>query len=1024
MPSVNRAPVAHSGGRRLLRRAALALTLLTVGAAATAGGALGALTATTPRLVFSDANGGAASTAKNAVISNPGGTPFTVTGASLSGGSANQFTLPGATSGVVPAGGTLSIPVAFAPSSSGVKATTLNVTTDDPAAPQVAVTLRGLGLPSGATSEGSLQWTLETWQIPLATGDPDPATAQLASGGPIGDEVDVERFRAAGDGTVTMTPLAAFTSPAASGPNALTVGWYTVDDGSGIAPLWSVPNAASRSLDPPTTGPLSFSPGAASFSLSTTWHGLGQRVTYGEDHLNTWDADAADRHKMRVYPMRNADGSSVANAFVIAFEDSNSDPADNQDAVFVLRNVTPVTSGGGPDISIENVDGVPYADRLVMHRLQAFASGIAVHDVGTLRVRNRGNQPLQITELPITGPFQLASPVALPVTIAPFESRDIPVRFTATGPVSTNARHDGTLTIVSDDADEPAVPVELSGLRQYRPEGPSEATLAEIISPFGWSTRIVGPGQKLQQKGRVEAVGDEILSPYWTRLDTTKPVAVRQIAAFHSPGGGTIYWYPQGDPGNTKGIFTHAGEDYQTLLPRKTNALDQPAAGTFVPSGGDGVFGLALASTRQYSDPTLNLTNPDCVASGAQCGHQVRFWPIKDRAGVTVPGTYLATMDFQEGGNFDYQDNVYLISNVQPAGGLPHDETPPAVQSRTPGVGATNVVVGSSISATFSEAVQVSTLTTASFTVARASGGAPVAGTVALSGAGNIATFDPAEPLAPGVTYRATITTAVTDLAGNPMAANATWTFTTQSGGDAVAPAVSSVTPADGATGVAAGSDVVVTFSEPVATATLPGSVTLVPEGGDGPVAGTVTASAGNTVVTLNPAAALAAGTRYTATVSTAVTDTAGNHLAAPRTWTFVTAGDGPATTDPGTPPAPQVPVTPPAVVPPAAAPPAAPAPPAVAALPRYTATGLKAVWNRRTGVLTITLKGRDRRSTVQVGSRYLTPNRKGVLTVPRRRGGTITVRVQPTPLSRGILTGRSWKVTLPAKGAAKVKAL
>ncbi|NOG48627.1 MAG: Ig-like domain-containing protein [Chloroflexi bacterium] len=45
---------------------------------------------------------------------------------------------------------------------------------------------------------------------------------------------------------------------------------------------------------------------------------------------------------------------------------------------------------------------------------------------------------------------------------------------------------------------------------------------------------------------------------------------------------------------------------------------------------------------------------------------------------------------------------------------------------------------------------------------------------------GQTATLDPSTPLAYNMTYTATITTAVTDLAGLPLAANEVWSFTTE----------------------------------------------------------------------------------------------------------------------------------------------------------------------------------------------------------------------------------------------------
>ncbi len=768
--------------RRGLRRALLGAVALGAGLLAAAP-AMGALTADQSRLVFSDLAGGAASDPKPVTISNPSGSSFTVTGLAISGGNANQFALssPPSLPATVPAGGSVTVNVAFAPSSSGVKGATLTATTNDPAATSIPVVLRGLGRPSTG-GEPSLQWVLDTWQIPVATGDTTPSNVALGSGGPMADEVDVERFEAAGPGPVTVTALAVFTTPGAT--EAASFGWHSGTDGSGRQNVFTVPAASARILDPVITGSRSFTPSGA-FGLDATWPSAGNRVTYGEDALNLWEPTVANRHKMRVYPMRNPNGSAVANSFVVAFEDGTASPADNQDVVVVLGNVRAAAAPQGAEISIENLDGVPFPDRLVMSRIQSGAGGTVVHDVSTLRIHNTGSGALQVTGLPITGPFQLATPITLPATVPAFGTLDVPVRFTAQVEGPNGGRNDGTLTVLSSDADEPSTPVQLSGFWQIRPEGSNEGTLEEIFSIFGWTTRIVnpsGPGSDISRNGRVEAVGDEVLSPFWRRLDTGQPVFVRQLAAFHGAGTGTVYWHPQGDQ-TVRSIFTHDDLEYQTVLPRHTN-LQGPAQGSFTPT--TATFGFRLASA--WSDDSLNGQTNQCLNDAANplCGHVVRFWPIKDRAGVAIPGTYLAAMDFATAttGNYDYQDLIYLISNVAPAsGGPPVDTTPPSLTARTPAVGATGVAVGANVTATFNEALSAASVSTSSVTLAPTAGGAAIPAAVSLGSGGTVVTLNPTSDLAAGTQYTATLSTVVEDVAGNNIPAAITWSFTTASGG-------------------------------------------------------------------------------------------------------------------------------------------------------------------------------------------------------------------------------------------------
>lgn len=105
------------------------------------------------------------------------------------------------------------------------------------------------------------------------------------------------------------------------------------------------------------------------------------------------------------------------------------------------------------------------------------------------------------------------------------------------------------------------------------------------------------------------------------------------------------------------------------------------------------------------------------------------------------------------------------------------DTTPPAVPSAYPEDGATNVNSSTNITATFSEPMDSATINQTSFTLE----GSSVSGTVTYDPATYTATFNPDAALAYNYTYTATLSTAITDLAGNPLAAPYTWSFTTRS---------------------------------------------------------------------------------------------------------------------------------------------------------------------------------------------------------------------------------------------------
>ena len=115
---------------------------------------------------------------------------------------------------------------------------------------------------------------------------------------------------------------------------------------------------------------------------------------------------------------------------------------------------------------------------------------------------------------------------------------------------------------------------------------------------------------------------------------------------------------------------------------------------------------------------------------------------------------------------------------------------------------------------------------------------------------------------------------------------------------DTTPPTITGLTPADGATGIAATISPTVTFSEPINPATVTTTtVSLVVQGTTTPLAATVTYDAATRTATLDPTPALAASTAYTVTVrggSSGVKDLAGVALVADRSWTFTTAAAPP----------------------------------------------------------------------------------------------------------------------------------
>jgi uncharacterized protein YdeI (BOF family) len=211
------------------------------------------------------------------------------------------------------------------------------------------------------------------------------------------------------------------------------------------------------------------------------------------------------------------------------------------------------------------------------------------------------------------------------------------------------------------------------------------------------------------------------------------------------------------------------------------------------------------------------------------------------------------------------------------------DNTPPLVTGTVPISDAAGVDLYRSISATFNEALNASTVNSSTFTLNTGS----VAGTVSYNDATHTATFTPDNSLAPFTLYTATLTTGIQDVAGNALASAYTWSFTTGAA-DTTPPAIVDRFPAIDAISVTLSTNIVITFSEDLKPATIsPANFTLAgPQGSVGWSYFVYDANAYR--VTLTPIMLMPVS-RYTVTINSGVTDWAGNPLSGTTSWSFTT---------------------------------------------------------------------------------------------------------------------------------------
>jgi hypothetical protein len=223
------------------------------------------------------------------------------------------------------------------------------------------------------------------------------------------------------------------------------------------------------------------------------------------------------------------------------------------------------------------------------------------------------------------------------------------------------------------------------------------------------------------------------------------------------------------------------------------------------------------------------------------------------------------------------------------------DTTPPTVSGTINANGAINVATNAKVGATFSEAMNSLTLNSTNFTLKQTLSGTPVTGSLAYSN--NNAVFTPAASLLPSTQYTVTVKGAaggVSDVVGNVMLSDYTWSWTTAATGDVTQPTAGITSPLDLAVGVCVNKTVNVTFSEAMDPLTINTTNFTLESAAGTAVTGLVSYDALTHIASFNPTANLVGtpATNYTAIIkggAAGVKDLAGNAVAADKAVHFTT---------------------------------------------------------------------------------------------------------------------------------------
>lgn len=261
---------------------------------------------------------------------------------------------------------------------------------------------------------------------------------------------------------------------------------------------------------------------------------------------------------------------------------------------------------------------------------------------------------------------------------------------------------------------------------------------------------------------------------------------VALFAAVGNDGNATVN-YPAGCT-NVIGVGATTNQDQRASFSNYNSTVDLVAPGKYIyatmPTYPVALNSRGYAQVYDYLSGT-SMATPYAVGLAALVFSQnPTYGPLQVEQAMKNSADDLGTVG---------RDNYFGYGRINAYKTL-KDVAPPTVVSTIPPNSTTKVSVSANITATFSEDMDTSTINTSTFTLFQ--GATSITGTVSYDPATRTATFDPIANLSYGTTYTVTIkggASGVKDLAGNPLATDYSWSFTTN-----YRPSADSITPTSG----------------------------------------------------------------------------------------------------------------------------------------------------------------------------------------------------------------------------------
>ncbi|UZO82368.1 Ig-like domain-containing protein [Aquimarina sp. ERC-38] len=263
-------------------------------------------------------------------------------------------------------------------------------------------------------------------------------------------------------------------------------------------------------------------------------------------------------------------------------------------------------------------------------------------------IANRKTEAIVLDSLVISGIHASnfsTTGIALPLTIEPNSSLDIFINFN-TG--STPADLSGLLTL--NFANEESQTVGLYGLSKGGFAAGEEPFLQQIVNVLGYP--INTGGNTLSYPITSDLLGDEIANSVFEQAEVSMPIKLTPVGRYSPIEAASFGYYLSDIPDSETEliVLTNTSANSQTLFPSFTGST------LFNISNSFGFYGSTQGNKTFYTEDQLNANLP--------VPHAWRIYPIVNREGNTVPNTFLFTME--EASNGDYQDYIYVVSNIKP----------------------------------------------------------------------------------------------------------------------------------------------------------------------------------------------------------------------------------------------------------------------------------------------------------------------------------------------------------------------